>query len=133
MNTGEPTTAEMIQQYIKLRDYLELKTKEFEATMKPYRDGMATLEGKVSQQIIDLGGESIKTEFGTAYRTTVMAVKVVDRETFFQFIADDWGERSAFLTSAISKDAYKDYIEQNNSKPPGTDVAFIHKTNFRRS
>lgn len=128
MNTGE-----MIQQYIKLRDHVEAQTKAFEASLKPYRDGMAAIESAVSQQIIDLGGESIKTEFGTAYRTTVMAVKVVDRETFFQFIADDWGERSAFLTSAISKEAYKDYIEQNNSKPPGTDVAFIHKTNFRRS
>lgn len=128
MNTGE-----MIQQFIKLRDYVEAQTKAFEETMKPYKAGMAAIEAAVSQQIIELGGESIKTEHGTAYRTTVMSAKVVDRETFFQFIVDDWGERSAFLTSAISKDALKDYIEQNNSKPPGIDIATIHKTNFRRS
>jgi hypothetical protein len=130
---SEPTTAEMIQQYIRLRDYVELKTKEFEASLKPYRDGMATLEGKVSQQIIDLGGESIKTEFGTAYRTTVMAVKMADRQAFMEFVTQDWGEREAFLTSAVTKDVVKDWIEQNNSKPPGLDIAYIHKTNFRRA
>ena len=128
MNTGE-----MIQQFIKLRDYVELKTKEFEETMKPYKAGMAAIENAVSQQIIDLGGESIKTEFGTAYRTTVMAVKMADRQAFMEFVTQDWGEREAFLTSAVTKDVVKDWIEQNNSKPPGLDIAYIHKTNFRRS
>jgi len=128
MNTGE-----MIQQYIKLRDYVEAQTKAFEETMKPYRAGMATIENAVSQQIIDLGGESIKTEFGTAYRTTVMAVKMADRQAFMEFITQDWGEREAFLTSAVTKDVVKDWLEQNNSKPPGLDITYIHKTNFRRA
>lgn len=128
MNTGE-----MIQQYIKLRDHVELKTREFEAGLKPYRDGMAAIESAVSQQIIEMGGESIKTEFGTAYRTTVMAVKMADRQAFMEFVTQDWGEREAFLTSAVTKDVVKDWIEQNNSKPPGLDIAYIHKTNFRRA
>lgn len=133
MNTGEPTTGEMIKRFIELRDHVERKTKEFEASIKPYKDGMAALENKVSAQIIDMGGESIKTEFGTAYRTTVMAVKMADRQAFMEFVTQDWGEREAFLTSAVTKDVVKDWIEQNNSKPPGLDIAYIHKTNFRRS
>ena len=128
MNTGE-----MIQQFIKLRDYVESQTKAFEETMKPYKAGMAAIEGAVSQQILELGGESIKTEFGMAYRTEVLAVKVADRETFFQFIVDDWGERSAFLTSAVTKETVKDWMEQNNALPPGLNVTKIYKTNFRRS
>lgn len=128
MNTGE-----MIQQYIKLRDYVEAQTKAFEETMKPYKDGMASIEAAVSQQIIELGGESIKTEFGTAYRTTVMAVKMADRQAFMEFVTQDWGEREVFLTSAVTKEAVKDWLEQNNSKPPGLDVNWIHKTNFRRA
>lgn len=126
-------TGEMIQQYIKLRDHVELKTKEFEATLKPYREGMAAIENAVSQQIIDLGGESIKTEYGTAYRSTVMAVKMADRQAFMEFVTQDWGEREAFLTSAVTKDVVKDWIEQNNSKPPGLDITYVHKTNFRRA
>lgn len=128
MNTGE-----MIQQYIKLRDYVEAQTKAFEETMKPYRTGMATIENAVSQQIIELGGESIKTEFGTAYRSTTLAVKMADRQAFMEFVTQDWGEREAFLTSAVTKDVVKDWLEQNNSKPPGLDISYIHKTNFRRA
>lgn len=128
MNTGE-----MIQQYIKLRDYVEAQTKAFEETMKPYKAGMATIENAVSQQIIELGGESIKTEFGTAYRSTTLAVKMADRQAFMEFVTQDWGEREAFLTSAVTKDVVKDWLEQNNSKPPGLDISYIHKTNFRRA
>lgn len=128
MNTGE-----MIQQFIKLRDHVELKTKEFEETLKPYKAGMAAIEAAVSQQIIELGGESIKTEFGTAYRTTVLAVKMADRQAFMEFVTRDWGEREAFLASAVTKDVVKDWIEQNNSKPPGLDISYVHKTNFRRA
>lgn len=127
MNTGE-----LIQRYIQLRDYVEAKTKALEAELKPYKDGMASIEGAVSQQIIDLGGESIKTEHGTAYRTTVMAVKVADREAFMQFVADDFGERSSFLTSAVTKETVRDWMEQNNAVPPGLNVTNVHKTNFRR-
>lgn len=128
MNTGE-----MIQQFIKLRDHVAAKTAEFEASLKPYKDGMAAIENAVSTQIIELGGESIKTEFGTAYRTTVMAVKMADRETFMKFVADDWDARNAFLTSAVTKEEVKEWVEQNNALPPGLDVTYIHKTNFRRS
>lgn len=128
MNTGE-----MIQQFIKLRDYVEAQTKAFEETMKPYKAGMAAIENAVSAQLIADGGESIRTEHGTAYRTTVMAVKMADRQAFMEFVTQDWGEREAFLTSAVTKDVVKDWIEQNNSKPPGLDIAYIHKTNFRRA
>lgn len=126
-------TGEMIQQYIRLRDHVGLKTKEFEETLKPYKAGMAAIEAAVSQQIIELGGESIKTEFGTAYRSTTLAVKMADRQAFMEFVTQDWGEREAFLTSAVTKDVVKDWIEQNNSKPPGLDISYVHRTNFRRA
>ena len=128
MNTGE-----LIQQFIKLRDCVEAKTRAFEESIKPYKDGMTAIENAVSQQIIELGGESIKTEFGTAYRTTLMAVKMADRETFMRFVGDDFEHRSAFLTAAVAKEQVKEYMEENKALPPGLDVAYIHRTNFRRS
>lgn len=127
MNTGE-----LIKKFIELRDFKEARTKQFEADLKPYTDAMAAIENAVSAQIIEMGGESIKTEHGTAYRTTVMAVKMADRETFMRFVGADFTERQKFLTSAVTKDEVKEYIELNKAKPPGLDIAEIHKTNFRR-
>lgn len=125
------TTGELIQRFIQLRDAVEAKTKAFELELKPYKDGMAAIENAVGQQIIDMGGESIKTEHGTAYRTSVLSVKMADRETFLQFVIDN--NALDYLTSAVSKELVKDYIEANNCPPPGLDIAYIHKTNFRRS
>lgn len=128
MNTGE-----LVKKFIGLRDYVDARTKAFEAEIKPYKDGMAAIEAACAQQLIDLDADNIKTEHGTVYRSKTLAVKMVDRETFMQFVADDFGERSAFLTSAVTKDVVKDWIEQNNALPPGLDVTTLIKTNFRRS
>jgi hypothetical protein len=126
MNTGD-----MIKRYIELRDYKEARTKAFEEEMKPYTAAMATIEGAVSQQITDLGGESIKTEHGTAYHSEIMSVKVASREEFMRFVMED--QREEFLTSAVSKEAVRDWIEKYQALPPGVDVTKILKTNFRRS
>jgi hypothetical protein len=126
MNTGE-----LIRRYIELRDHVEKRTKDLETELDPYKRGMQAIEGAVSQQIIDLGGESIKTEHGTAYRTTVMTAKVADREAFMNFVFED--QRDEFLTAAVSKEAVKEWLEKYQAKPPGIDVTYIHKTNFRRS
>lgn len=127
------TTGELIKRYIELRDYKESATRAFEEQMKPYTDAMKTIEDRVTADILACGGESIKTEHGTAYRTQTMAVKVADREAFFDFIQEDFLHRSGFLTSAVTKEEVKAYLEEHNAKPPGLDVTFIHKTNFRRT
>ena len=126
-------TGELIQKYIALRDHVEAQTRVFEESLKPYKDGMKTIEDRVTADILACGGESIKTKHGTAYRTQVMAVKMADREAFMDFVQEDWVNRNGFLTSAVTKEMVKEYLEEHNAKPPGLDIAFVNKTNFRRS
>lgn len=126
MNTGE-----LIKKFIELRDFKEARTKAFEAEMAPYTKAMDTIANTVGQQITELGGESIKTEFGTAYHSEILSVKVANREEFMRFVFDD--QREEFLTSAVSKEAVKDWIDKYQALPPGIDVTKILKTNFRRS
>lgn len=125
------TTADLIGQYLKLRTAVETKTKEFEASLTPYKDAMVAIEGAVTQQINDLGGQSIKTEQGTAYRTTTLGVKVADRELFMDFVFD--GRLESFLTNHVAKEAVTEYIEKHQAPPPGVDVVHVHKTNFRKA
>ena len=124
--------ADMIGQYIQCRDWIEASDKAHAESQKTVRERMTLLEAAVAEKINELGGESVKTEQGTAYRSTLMATKVADRDTFMRFVFD--GKRENFLTSAVSKDAVKEYLEENNGQlPPGIDVTYIFKTNFRRS
>lgn len=125
------TTADLIGQYIKLRAAVETKSAAFEESLKPYREAMQALEGEVTRQINEMNGQSIKTEQGTAYRTTVLAVKVADRESFLTYVLES--ENYGFLTNHVSKEAVQEHIAKFNTPPPGVDVAQIHKTNFRKA
>ena len=126
MNTGE-----MIKRYIELRAYVAKRQEQFDEEIKPYKTGMVAIENAVSAQIIELGGESIKTEHGTAYRSTIMATKVASREEFMRFVFEE--QREEFLTAAVAKEAVKDWVDKYQSLPPGIDVTYVHKTNFRKS
>ena len=125
-------TEQMIAQYIKLRDKVDLLTKQFEESLAPYKMGMQALEGAVTIEMDKLGVDSIKCNgVGTAFRKTTTSAKVADREAFMDFVFD--GRREGFLTTHVSKEAVEEWIEQNQSPPPGVDVAFIKKTQFRRA
>lgn len=127
-----PTTADYIGKYIALRNTVAALTAEHEERVKPYAEAMQAIEGAVTEEINRLGGESVKTDQGTAYRSTLLAVKVADRELFMDFIFD--GRREGFLTSAVAKEAVKEWLDEHNGAlPPGIDVTYIYRTNFRKA
>ena len=126
------TPAELIKKYIALRDWLEADSKAVEERQKPYHDAMKAIEGMVQQKLIDEQTDSIKTEYGTAYRTTVMSVRMADRATFVDYVRQ-LPDGMEYFTNAVAKEKVKDYIEKNGSAPPGIDVTTIAKIGFRRS
>lgn len=125
------TTADLIGQYIRLRAKVAQMTEEFDAKLAPYKNAMKILEATVGAQIEQLGGESIKTEQGTAYRSTVLAVKMVDRVAFLNFVFENRAD--SYLTSAVAKEPVKEYLETNQTPPPGLEVTFVHNINFRKA
>ncbi len=124
--------AEIIKKRIEIRDYLERKAKERETEDLPYQEAVSALEGMISMLMQQQGVDSIKTEFGTAYKSQVMAVKMADRDVFLDFVINT--DSRQFLTSAVTKEAVKEYLDEHNSAlPPGLDVTYIIKTNFRKA
>ncbi len=126
------TPAQLIKKYIELRDWLEADQKAVEERQKPYVDAMKTIEGLTQQALIDAGADNIKTEYGTAYRTTVMSVRMADRAVFVDYVRQ-LPDGMEYFTNAVAKEKVKDYIDKNGSAPPGIDVTTIAKTGFRRS
>lgn len=137
---GEPTDADIIGQYIKIRDFLDKKTAEFETSLEPYKKAMTALEGVMSQRLMDQNTQSVKTECGTAYRSSILSPKVADKDVLLDWVFE--GKKYSFLTSAVSKEAVKEHMDAHktivNGKeelgppPPGVSVTWIFKTNFRR-
>jgi len=56
---------------------------------------------------------------------------MADRDAFLDFVFN--ANERQFITNAMTKEAVKEYMEEHQgSAPPGVDVGYIHKTNFRK-
>lgn len=124
--------ADVVKKYLEIRDYLDRESKKEKERLAPYFEGLETLENLALQMLNESGDQNMKTEFGTAYKTTSMGARVIDREALFDYVLNTEGAE-ALLTAAVAKDAVKEFIEKNKSPPPGVDITYVTKVNFRRS
>jgi hypothetical protein len=128
-----PSHADIIGQYIKLRDYVAEQGKAHNERMKPYNEAMEKLEAFMGAALQAQAGEegksSIATPQGTCFRKLSTSIKVADREAWMDFIFD--GRREGYITNHVSKDAIKEYMDQFKSTPPGIDVTPRWDVQFR--
>ena len=125
------TDADFVRKYIELRDRKKQIEDRLKDELAPINDAMDKLEGFLLDRLNQSGAESIKTEYGTAYKSKVMSAKVADRESLMRYVR----EHQAFhlLTANVAKDAVREYMESSDGNPPpGVDVTFITNINFRR-
>lgn len=131
---AELTDANIIGQYLKIRDFVAAQGKAFAEKMKPYNDAMETLEATMSSRMSARGMEegekgSIATVEGTCFRKKTNSIRVTSREDFMDFVFD--GRREGFLTNHVGKEAVEEYVEQFKSIPPGIEIVPIFKVQFR--
>jgi hypothetical protein len=125
-------TQELISRYIQYRDHLAAEQEKFDLIQKPYKDAMEVLAGAMLQQLNTSGEESVRTDAGTAYKSTTMHARVTDREALFNFVRES--DEFDLLVAGVAKDAVKVYSEEHQGAlPPGVEVTFITRCNFRRS
>ena len=126
------SNADLIGQYIKIRNFIDSETKKFEASMETYRAAMTSIEnhmlGVLNAQADGEGKSSIATPAGTCFRKIFTSIKVADRDAWMDFVFD--GRREGFLTNHISKDAVSEYMEQFSAQPPGLEIATFYKCQF---
>ena len=125
----EPTVAMMIGKVIELRDKVDAKTRAYKDSIKQDETDIDLLENLLLAEINKLGGQSIKTANGTAFRATLTSFRVADREVWVNWvIANNQGD---MLTLHVAKDAVKEFTDQNGL-PPGLNMTPIHRCNVRR-
>lgn len=130
----QPTHADCIGQYIKLRNFIAARQEAFDAEMKPYHDAMKALEDWGAGILNSLAGDddakaSLATTQGTMYRKKTLSLKVADREKWFEFVFSDF-DHARYLTAAVSKDEVQQYMEKFQCAPPGIETTWVRKTLF---
>lgn len=127
-----PTIGQMIEQFVKLRDFMKARAEKRTEEDKPYIEAMSTLENAVLAHLNAENEQSVKTEWGTAYKSTTMSARVADSTAFFDYVR----EADAFhlLIAGAAKDAVKVHMDEHQGMPPpGVDVSYFTKVNFRRA
>jgi hypothetical protein len=130
------TAVELITEFTKLDDWIASETKRFTDHLAPHKKRMdeikATLLGMMTEQRLN----SMPTDVGTAYISTITTPKVVDRDKYLDFVNEKWDEigNELLQVGAPQKDALKQYLEDNkNQPPPGIEVTYFNRCNIRRS
>jgi hypothetical protein len=131
---AQPTHADYIGQYLKLRNFIAARQEAFDAEMKPYSEAMKALEDWGAGVLNQLAGDddakaSLATPQGTMYRKKTLSLKVADRAAWFAFIFSS-PDHERYLTAAVSKDEVQEYMKKYQAAPPGVETAWIRKTLF---
>ena len=128
------TDAQLVEKYLEFKSLVASRTETFEAEIKPFKDGMVTIENEFLRRLDERGSENTKTDAGTAYKSTLLNVKVIDRDAFMKFCMTYWDTVGADMLNVTAvKDPVKQYMEAHNLEPPGVSTSQFVRINVRRS
>ena len=133
------TAADLMREHFQITDWIEKQKKRFDEFCKPYHDRDEYIKGQLLAKLNDLGGDgrqSIKTEFGTCFKSTIITPKIVDREKYLDAVLDaydTWGNGMLQLR-APQKESVDTFMRENNGQlPPGVETSSVTHLNLRRA
>ena len=145
----DQTAEQLIAEHNKLDDWLKAETKRFGEFLKPHKERLESIGNQLLALSNTQKWDSIKTDAGTAYRSTLLNVSVspdglpyergegksIGREALLDFALDHWDDiGNDLLLVSAQKDAVKKYMEANEGKPPpGIVTGWFTRINIRRS
>lgn len=133
---NEPTASDLIQEHTVLDDWCTAESKRFTDHLAPAKARQDEIKNKLNELMLGQGVNSLKTDHGTAYKSTIVTPKVVDRDAYLRAVLDKWTEfgNEMLQLSAPQKDAVTNYMEQHNGQlPPGVQTSSFSRINIRRS
>lgn len=129
---------QLIETYIKYRDFRKAKEDEHKAAMKPYADAMDLIEAQILSIMKRDNVVQIKGAAGTAYQAMHTRFSVENKDQFvdylFGLVRDDDPEAANFISNVIPKEPIQAYMDGNNGMlPPGILVNRELSVNIRRT
>lgn len=124
--------AEVVGAYIKLRDRRAQRKAEYEAADAEDKEKQDKIEAYLLKEFNESGVDSIKTEFGTAYKSSRLSITTADKEAFFM----NWvvpNQAWEFLDVKPNKTAVQQYKAVHEDIPPGLNWSETLEVKIRRS
>lgn len=122
---------ELVGQMVKLRDTLKEADEAHKAKTAVARAYKEQIEGKLLEKLNEIGGESVKTEHGTAYRTTRRSASIADGDAFRSFVIGN--DAYDLVDWRANANAVDDFIKSAGTPPPGVNFSTAFTVGVRRS
>jgi hypothetical protein len=122
---------ELVKAYIEVRDKKAEIKAQYEAKAAKADAVLDKIEAKLLQTFDEIGMDSCKTEFGTAYTSHRSTSSVADKEVFMNFVKDN--EEWPLLEVRAAKSGVEQYKEAHGDLPPGVNYRVERTINIRRS
>jgi|APGre2960657373_1045057.scaffolds.fasta_scaffold59708_1 hypothetical protein len=114
---SEMPNDELVNIYVQLRDRRTVRKKEFEMVDNKDKEKLEKIEAVLLQRYQEAGIESARTQYGTAYKTTVAYASVADKDAFFNHVKEK--EAYELLDVRCNKTGVQQYIDEHDDLPPG--------------
>lgn len=122
---------DLVAKYVALRD----RRAERKARYDQEDSADLALQDKIEAVLLkhfnETGAESVKTEFGTAYKSSRTSATVANRDVFFTFVKTH--DAYELLESRCNKTAVAQYKAANDDLPPGVNWREEIVVNIRRA
>lgn len=139
---------ELIQKFRQIKAKLEAMDAKHDEAVKPYKDALTMIKNELKTLLDTAGADSVKTEYGTAYKSVKTNVKTEDKTAFVyllldfeaklgKHVADDVLQDLAellvrHLDVKANKTYVEDYINAFNEVPAGVQVSRFIDINVRK-
>jgi hypothetical protein len=131
-----PNPHDLIVEHFKLEDWLEAESKRFAEHIKPVKARMEAIKQTLLAMAIEQKVDGFPTEAGTAYKSTIMNPSIESRETYLDFVLDNWEAcgNEMLQLRAPNVDSVRNYMQDHDGDlPPGVKTANLVRMNIRRS
>jgi hypothetical protein len=109
---------EAVQHYVDMRDHLTEKRREFEAFEANIKLDLEKTSMWLRDKADELGVDSFKTQFGTAYRATKVSYRVGDWDLYVKWLIET-GNYAHCVEKRCAKLAVQEIHNDTGVLPPG--------------
>jgi hypothetical protein len=118
--------------YIKMRDKRSELLKAYEAEDAVIQEQMEMVENELKKMCDEIGADSIKTSYGTVYRSVKTQYQVNDWDSMYKFVMEH--NIPQVLFKRVSTTNMKQFLDENpNLMPMGMNIDNKYTVTVRRS
>lgn len=120
-----------VGQYVQLRDTIKKLDEEHKKKMAPYREALDNLNSVMLDHLNQIGGDNVKTEAGTVYRTTKRAASLADKTAFWAYVVATGDFDLIDVKANVT--AVTEHVDTKGAPPPGVSLSSTSVVGVRRS